>query len=121
MAAVAAGYLALVDPNQPGHYPSCPIRFLTGRWCPGCGGLRAIHDLLHGNVVAAVSANLVVVLMVPVAILLWGRWLLTRSAVIGTESRLNRPVPPWLLWSVLAGVLLFWVLRNLPATAWLAP
>jgi len=110
-----------VDPNQPGHYPSCPILFLTGRWCPGCGGLRALHDLLHGQIAAAISANLVVVLMVPVAMVLWGRWLVLRSARIGTESRLRRSVPSWLLWFALGVVLLFWVLRNLPGTAWLAP
>jgi hypothetical protein len=118
---VAAGYLAVVDPNQPGHYPSCPILFVTGRWCPGCGGLRALHDLLHGQVMAAASANLLVVAMVPVTLVLWARWAFTRSAVIDTESRPDRSVPPWLLWSGLGVILLFWVLRNLPATAWLAP
>lgn len=118
---VAAGYLAVVDPNQPGHYPSCPILWLTGHYCPGCGGLRALHDLLHGQVAAAVSANLVVVFMVPVAVMLWARWVLTRSVVISAENRWGRAVPSWLLWSLLVVVLLFWVLRNLPATAWLAP
>jgi hypothetical protein len=110
-----------VDPNQPGHYPSCPILFLTGHWCPGCGGLRALHDLLHGHLMAAISANLVVVLIVPVAVMLWARWMLTRSALIGAESRVHRSVPPGLWWSALVAVLLFWVLRNRPAMAWLAP
>jgi len=121
VAAAAAGYLAVVDPNQPGHYPTCPILWLTGRWCPGCGGLRALHDLLHGQVSAAVSANLVVVLMVPVVVTLWTRWVLTRSALLRAETRRGRSVPPWLLWSLLVVILAFWGLRNLPATAWLAP
>jgi Protein of unknown function (DUF2752) len=119
--AVAAGYLALVDPNQPGHYPSCPILWVTGRYCPGCGGLRAVHDLLHGHLAAAVSANLMIVFMAPVMVTLWARWVLTRSAVISAESRWGRPVPPTLIWSLLVVIPLFWVLRNLPATAWLAP
>ncbi len=121
MAVVAAGYLSVVDPNQPGRYPSCPILFLTGHWCPGCGGLRAVHALMHGDVVTAVSANLVVVLMVPVAVLLWGRWAALRSGVRSVEGRQSWSVSPLLWCLALAGVLLFWVLRNLPATAWLAP
>jgi hypothetical protein len=121
IAAVAAGYLALVDPNQPGHYPTCPILLVTGRWCPGCGGLRALHDLLHGDLQAAVSANLLVVLLVPVVLLLWGTLVFTRSALNVTESRQGWSLPSPLLWSLLVVVLLFWVLRNLPATAWLAP
>jgi hypothetical protein len=46
-AAVAAGALAaaalvhVVDPNDSGNYPTCPFLALTGRFCPGCGSLRA--------------------------------------------------------------------------------
>ena len=120
-AVAAAGYLAYVDPNQPGHYPTCPFLLLTGRFCPGCGGLRALHDLLHGQVIAALSANLVIVLMVPVVVLLWVRWVFTRSALIGAESRWGRSIPASALWSLLVVVLLFWVLRNLSVTAGLAP
>lgn len=117
----AAGYLALVDPNQPGHYPICPFLMLTGRWCPGCGGLRAVHDLLHGQLLAAVSANLVVVLLVPVVVTLWARWVFTRSAPACAGPRSRGAVPAWAMWSLFVVVLLFWGLRNLPATDWLAP
>jgi hypothetical protein len=120
-AVVAVSYLAVVDPNQPGHYPSCPIRWLTGYWCPGCGGLRAVHDLAHGQIGSALSANLVVVIMVPVMVTLWARWVVTRSARGRAEPRTSRPGPPWLFWSLLVTVVIFWGLRNLPATAWLAP
>jgi len=119
--AVAAGYLAVVDPNQPGHYPSCPFLLLTGRWCPGCGGLRAVHDLLHGQVSAAISANLVVVLLVPVVVTLWARWVFIRVTAVRAETRSGVAVPGWVMWSLFVSVLLFWGLRNLPATAWLAP
>ena len=119
--AVAAGYLAAVDPNRPGHYPTCPFLLLTGRWCPGCGGLRAVHDLLHGQVSAAISANLVVVLLVPVVVTLWARWVFIRAAAVRAETRSVVAVPGWAMWSLFVFVLLFWGLRNLPATAWLAP
>ena len=29
----------------------CVLHNLTGYYCPGCGGTRAIHALLHGHIV----------------------------------------------------------------------
>jgi hypothetical protein len=119
----AVGYLAAVDPNQPGHYPTCPFLFLTGRYCPGCGGLRAVHDLSHGDLAAAASANLLVVIAVPVLVWLWLDW--TRNRLSGRVSAARFPGGrfwgAWAPWSLLLLVLIFWGLRNLPETSWLAP
>ena len=41
--------VAAVDPHTSGRYPTCPFHAVTGLWCPGCGGLRAVHDLTHGS------------------------------------------------------------------------
>ena len=40
--------------TSPGHYPTCPFLAITGWYCPGCGSLRAVHDLLHGDLAGAV-------------------------------------------------------------------
>jgi hypothetical protein len=60
-AAVAAAgivYLLAVDPHDPRAWaPFCPVKLFTGLDCPGCGGLRLAHDLLHGDVRAAVYDN----------------------------------------------------------------
>lgn len=74
--AIALGYVAAVDPNSPGHYPVCPLKALTGWDCPGCGLLRASHDLAHGNLAGALDHNVLVVAVLPIAIVLWVRWLL---------------------------------------------
>jgi hypothetical protein len=74
--ALALGYLAAVDPNQPGHYPLCPTRAIFGVDCPGCGLMRSTHDLVTGNVAGALDHNVLVVVLVPVAIVLWIRWFL---------------------------------------------
>ena len=50
-------YVAAVDPNQPGHYPLCPTLALAGIYCPGCGMLRATHDLAHGDLAGAMQRN----------------------------------------------------------------
>lgn len=77
LAATAAGlaYLAAVDPNEPGHYPLCPTRALFGVDCPGCGVMRGMHDLVTGDVRGALDHNLLLVVLVPLSVVLWVRWI----------------------------------------------
>ena len=59
LVAGALGYIGLVDPHQPdSFFPVCPFRLLTGWNCPACGGLRMVHDVLHGDLAAAISDNI---------------------------------------------------------------
>ena len=72
-AALAAGlaYIGLVDPHRPGSlFPPCPFKLLTGWNCPACGGLRMVHDLLHGDLAAAVVDNVVLLVGLP-ALAFW--------------------------------------------------
>ncbi|WP_148614902.1 DUF2752 domain-containing protein [Nocardioides rubriscoriae] len=108
--------LALRDPHQRGSWGLCPSRAL-GFDCPGCGGLRAVNDLTHGRLLDAASSNLYLVVGLPVAVYLLGRWVL--DAWRGTERAASPLTTPLL---VTAGVVLvvFTVLRNVPAFGWLA-
>jgi hypothetical protein len=115
--AAGAGYIAAVDPEQPGHYPLCPFRALTGYYCPGCGTLRAIHALAHGHLASALSFNALTVCTLPVLGYLWVRWL-ARSLTGRPPQSLAHP--GW-LWGFLAIVIVFWVTRNLPFGHVLAP
>lgn len=46
------------DPVEgPAIYPRCPIKWLTGWDCPGCGSARALHSLLHGHIAEALAFN----------------------------------------------------------------
>ena len=56
-----------------GSWGLCPTKLLTDLDCPVCGALRAVNDLTHLDVGAALSSNLVLVLAVPVVLVLWGR------------------------------------------------
>lgn len=116
-AAVAFLVVAVLDPNQPGHYPTCPFLALTGHYCPGCGSLRAMHALSRGELGTAVGLNALTMAMLPVLGYLWLRSV--RRAWTGAP----RPAPakPALLWALTAVVLAFWVVRNLPFGAALAP
>jgi hypothetical protein len=111
--------LHLRDPHRTGSWGYCPWLLLTGTYCPGCGGLRAVNDLTHGDVAAAASSNLLLVSAVPVVALWWGRttwqrWT-GRLRAFGAGRHLA------LAWSFLALAVGFAVLRNTPWGAWLAP
>ena len=73
-AGAAVSYVGVVDPHVPGHYPVCPLRYGTGVWCPGCGGLRSVHSLVHGDVPAALGANALVAVGCAAFAVLWVVW-----------------------------------------------
>jgi drug/metabolite transporter (DMT)-like permease len=115
--AVAWAVVALVDPNEPGHYPTCPFFALTGHFCPGCGSLRAMHALAHGDVVTAAGFNVLTLASLPVLAVIWLKF--WRRSWNGTSR--SRPAPAAWLWAFLAVVVVFTLVRNLPFGAALAP
>nr|WP_256105763.1 DUF2752 domain-containing protein [Streptomyces sp. ODS05-4] len=119
LAAVAAAfaYVGAVDPNEPGHYPVCPLYRFTGLLCPGCGGLRSAHAFVTGDLPTALGANAAAVLgyLAFAAVMVW--WL--TGAVRARPLRLAvRPV--W-WWATGAAMGVFAVVRNLPFGSALAP
>ena len=74
LAVGALAYVGLADPHRPGSlFPPCPFKLLTGLNCPACGGLRMTHDLLHGDLAAAVVDNVFLLIGLP-ALALWVLW-----------------------------------------------
>ena len=114
---IGAGYVASVDPNVAGHYPTCPFLALTGLYCPGCGALRVVHALGHGDLMAALASNPFAVVALGYLAVTWVLWL--KRTVTGGRPRWL--APPWVLYGVLAAILVFWVLRNVPGWTWLSP
>lgn len=112
LAAVAAAfaYVGAVDPNQPGHYPACPLLRLTGVLCPGCGGLRSAHAVVHGDLAAALQNNALAVAGFLLCAVLWTVWVV--RAARGRPMRIG--LGPVHLWSAGTLLLVFTVVRNLP-------
>jgi len=101
-------YYAL-DPSQSGMFPRCTFLTLTGYKCPGCGSQRAIHALLHGDVVGAFKYNALLLISIPwIALCLYAETQRIRNPRLYT--RINAPQ---LMWFFLATVLLWWLLRNI--------
>ncbi len=105
LAVGALAYIGLADPHRSNFFfPACPFKALTGLDCPGCGGLRMVHDLLHGDLAAAVVDNVYLLVGLPL-LLIWAlvRW------------RSNRPVWNIPVVGVIIVTALTWaVVRNLP-------
>jgi len=117
-AAGLATALAVRDPHVSGSWGYCPFLLLTGHPCPGCGGLRATNDLLHGDVAAALSSNAYAVLSLALLAGLWAVWVVRRTRA--TTTALPMASGRLGLWW-LAGLLAFGALRLLPGLSALQP
>ncbi|GGQ25679.1 DUF2752 domain-containing protein [Streptomyces roseolilacinus] len=115
--AAAFAYVGAVDPNEPGHYPACPLLRYTGLYCPGCGGLRSAHAFVHGDLATALGANAMAVAGYVAFAVFMVVWL--ARAVRGLPVRLDPG--PRLLWLLGGTWAVFTVVRNLPFGSALAP
>lgn len=117
------GFLAFIyirDPRVEGNFPLCPWLCATGTHCPGCGTMRALHQLMHFEILSAISYNALTVFLVPVLALA----LINKIIPISIFSRLDITLASTkTLYFLAFSVGLFWVLRNIPFEpfAWLAP
>lgn len=122
---VAGGLLAasvalhVRDPHQQGSWGFCPWLVLTGTYCPGCGGLRAVNDLTNGDVRAAFASNALFVALVPAIAVMW-----IRSVTQRARGRLTQMSSRWVTFYAATSLVLifaFWVVRNLPFADFLRP
>lgn len=115
----ASVLLHLRDPHTSGSYLFCPWLVLTGTYCPGCGGLRAVNDLTHGDLAAAASSNVLFVGSIPLLVVLWAGWFRRRWRGVQAAVDNRRAVRGVAVFA--AAALVFWVVRNLPGLEWLTP
>ena len=113
--AAAVGLLVVVDPNEAGHYPACPLRSFTGLDCPGCGGLRCMHALATGHPVEAADHNLLALVVLPLFVLAWLGWV--RRSWQGRPR--PAPTPAARVWTFAIALVVFMVVRNLPGVPFL--
>jgi Protein of unknown function (DUF2752) len=101
----ALAYIGIADPHRPGFVaPLCPLHALTGLNCPACGGLRMTHDLLHGDLGAAVTDNVFLLFGLP----LLAAWMLGRHR--RRKSVISIPA----IAVVVVATVTWTVVRNLP-------
>jgi len=120
LAVAGIGALAVLfffNPATSHFYPVCLFHQLTGLNCPGCGMTRAIYALLHGDFLTALHDNALLPLGLAVAAArgLWMGWNRWRGRPTGDW------VPVTFVLPLLFIALVFTILRNLPAFAFLSP
>lgn len=90
-------------------FPKCPFLFLTGLQCPGCGSQRAIHSLLHLDIIEAFHYNALLVFTLPIIVIL----------SFAEYYRCNKPNfyikihNKMYIWWYLGFVILWWIIRNI--------
>ena len=104
-ALLLAAALAAVYAMEPGNMvqrfmPKCPFHQMTGMHCPGCGGTRAVHALLHGHPLKALRYNAI---LIPGAIC---------AGLVWKYPKLQTCKP--FAYTVAVAFLLFFILRNIP-------
>lgn len=103
-AAGVLAYIGIADPHRPGFlFPGCPFQVLTGWNCPACGGLRMTHDLLRGDLGAAVVDNAFALVGLPILVV----WVLLRWR----QGKPLFPVPAVV--TIVVALLIWTVVRNL--------
>ena len=114
LAALAAlligGYILYrFDPGQSGFYPKCVFHEITGLYCPGCGAARAFHALIHGDFLAALDLNPLLVIALPVIIVM-----IILEIVGYFRDRRYGLFPMWQALALVVVIVVYTVLRNLP-------
>jgi hypothetical protein len=111
MFASGAAILYLFNPATSRLFPPCPFLTATNCYCPGCGAGRALHSLLRGDLLAALSYNPLLMLSLPMLGYFYLSFL--------TENLIGRRLPmPYRFgayaWLVPAIIIAYWIARNLP-------
>lgn len=128
---LSAAVLWRFNPSQHGFYPRCMLHATTGLDCPGCGILRATHQLLNGHLVNALALNSLYVIALPFGALyvlnallaaLRPAPVLQRDRLAGVQLALGRAghylgsLHPF---TFIVGTLVgFGIARNLPLARW---
>lgn len=89
------------DPLETAEMPKCTFYVLTGWQCPGCGGQRALHYLLKGEIWESFKQNpLLYFAVVYIAAVL----------AFGKKLKFLTGVKACVFW--LVAIIAFWILRN---------
>jgi hypothetical protein len=109
---IAVAILYLFNPASSAFYGKCPFFAMTGLHCPGCGTLRALHQLLHMNLAGALHMNPLTVFSIPFL----GYAFVSRiSNELSGKPQMQLFIPAAGIWALLAVIVVFWILRNIPA------
>ena len=110
---IVVGVLSLYfiwDPLERDIFPKCPLYSFTGLYCPGCGSQRALHQMVHGNIIQGIRYNYLLPLLI--VVLIYQGFISVMNKVFH-KSYYNMFHSSLAVKILLVIILLFWILRNL--------
>ena len=99
----------MYNPSEFTFFPKCPFHSITNLYCPGCGSQRAIHDMLHGNIIEGLKHNALILLL---ALVLIYELIVLLMRSIFKKSMYNVLHNSKITYAILYLVILFLALRN---------
>jgi Protein of unknown function (DUF2752) len=99
------------DPAQHGFYPVCLFHRVTGLQCPGCGAQRALYQLAHGHVLAALHFNPLLIVTLPFLVFTGARMVVSE---IAGKPMAAIPMRAFWLRLIIGAIIAFTILRNIP-------
>ncbi|MCX7550423.1 DUF2752 domain-containing protein [Xanthomarina sp. F2636L] len=92
-------------------FPKCLFYSATNLYCPGCGSQRAIHQILHGQIMAGLKYNYLIGFLVLVLGYQLYVYISQEQFNKNTKNILHKPMATKF---ILILVIFFWILRNIP-------
>lgn len=97
------------NPADNSIFPKCPFYLLTGLKCPGCGSQRAIHSLLHMDLVISFKYNALLIFSLPIVMIL-GYVELNRTIYPNLYLKIHNVKFIWGYFYLTIG---WWIFRNI--------
>lgn len=111
---LGAAFIILIlyffNPAQHIVFIPCWFYELTGYKCPGCGGLRASHLILHGNFSEAFRYNILIFFFIPpISIFVINNfWILIKE-----KKLIQIKLADFWVYISLALIIIYWIIRNI--------
>ena len=100
--------------NKLNVYINCPIKEITGLYCPGCGITRMLQAILQLNFYQAFRYNPLLFISLPFFIFF------TIEGIITKKDPLYNKIPNKILITIIIIFIIYGILRNLPLFDFLA-
>lgn len=95
----------------------CIFHMLTGYYCPGCGGTRALKALLHGQILQSLYYHPIVPYLAGLGI--W--WLMSTVRHAVWKKKMGFSLKNWMIVVGIFLVFVNWIGKNLVLCIWKIP
>lgn len=109
--AIGAAVIHIKGKTILNYVPPCMFHRVTGYYCPGCGGTRAVFTFFRGDIARAFKLHP----FVPYAFILGGWFMLSQTIqrLSGNRIKIGMNFRIVYLWTALGIIALNWIIKNM--------